>query len=306
MGFEVLYWIPFLRWASETFGIRPERTVVLSRGGTASWYGSLGGRYLELFDLVDPQEFKRQNDARIRAQGVQKHKRVSDFDRALADKARAALGVADVEWLHPSLMYNLFEPFWDGSRPWRFLERFTRFQPLDRARAGRAEGLPERYVAAKFYFSDAFPDTPANRRAVNRVIEGLAARTNVVLLHTDLELDDHFDLRVASRPRVYLPPQPLAPRENLAVQSAIMAGADWFIGTYGGFSYLPLFYGIPSVALHSSAGSYLTCHLEAAQRAADGLRGQGGAGHRFSNLEIEDVEKVASVIELGERSYAAP
>lgn len=305
MGFEVLYWIPFLRWAFEAYGIRPERAVVLSRGGTASWYGSLAGRYLEVFDLVDPQEFKRHNQARLLAQGVQKHKAVSDFDRVLVERARAALGAEEADCLHPSLMYNLFEPFWDGSRPWRFLERFTRYRPLERGPQEAVQGLPERYVVAKFYFSEAFPDTPANRQAVNRIIDGLAARTEVVLLHTDLEVDDHFDLRVDSRARVHLPPRPLAPRENLALQSAIMAGADWFIGTYGGFSYLPLLYGIPTVALHSSTGRYLTCHLEAAQRAADCLRGQGGAGHRFSHLEIEDVRKVSSLIELGERSYAA-
>lgn len=304
MGFEVLYWIPFLRRAFQTCDIRPERAVILSRGGTASWYDGLAARYIELFDLVTPQEFKRQNQARLLAEGVQKHKRVTDFDRHLFDKARATLGIAEADWVHPSLMYNLFEPFWDGSRPWRFLERFVLYQPMARGLRQDRQGLPERYVAAKFYFSKAFPDTPANRRSVDRIIEALTARTDVVLLHTDLELDDHLDLHVVSRPRVHLLPRPLAPRDNLAAQSALMAGADLFVGTYGGFSYLPLFYGIPSVALYSSAGRYLACHLEAVQRAAEKLRDRGGTGYRFSHLEIEDAQKVSALIG-SEGAYAA-
>ena len=38
VGFELVYWIPFVRWALGHAGIDPARVTVLSRGGTASWY----------------------------------------------------------------------------------------------------------------------------------------------------------------------------------------------------------------------------------------------------------------------------
>src|SRR5258705_3053991 len=41
IGFELLYWVPFVRWAAEKFGIPPERVTVVSRGGTQSWYAGL-------------------------------------------------------------------------------------------------------------------------------------------------------------------------------------------------------------------------------------------------------------------------
>src|SRR5262245_4970828 len=33
VGYEVLYWIPFLRWFQDAFAVRQERLIVLSRGG---------------------------------------------------------------------------------------------------------------------------------------------------------------------------------------------------------------------------------------------------------------------------------
>ena len=46
-------------------------------------------------------------------------------------------------------------------------------------------------------------------------------------------------------------PHDMHPRENLHVQSAIVAGASAFVGTYGGFSYLAPFLGVPSTAYYS-------------------------------------------------------
>jgi hypothetical protein len=51
VGFELLYWAPFVRWAVDKFRIDPARVTLLSRGGTASWYGIEGARYLDVFEL---------------------------------------------------------------------------------------------------------------------------------------------------------------------------------------------------------------------------------------------------------------
>ena len=37
VGYELLYWIPFVRWALTACRVSPERVIVVSRGGTASW-----------------------------------------------------------------------------------------------------------------------------------------------------------------------------------------------------------------------------------------------------------------------------
>ena len=59
VGFEVLYWVPFVRWAAQEFHIDPARLVAISRGGTAGWYRPFVGRYHEVFDYVSREEFRR-------------------------------------------------------------------------------------------------------------------------------------------------------------------------------------------------------------------------------------------------------
>src|SRR5215468_11398604 len=38
VGYEVLYWVPFLRWFSDRYHVDPSRLTVVSRGGVAGWY----------------------------------------------------------------------------------------------------------------------------------------------------------------------------------------------------------------------------------------------------------------------------
>src|SRR5688572_30134906 len=58
VGFELLYWIPFVRWTVARYGLDPSRLTVVSRGGTASWYGTLAARYVDIFSLVTTEEFR--------------------------------------------------------------------------------------------------------------------------------------------------------------------------------------------------------------------------------------------------------
>jgi hypothetical protein len=76
VGYEALYWVPFLHWAADRYGVAPERIVALSRGGTRAWYDGVAGRYVEIFDLIDPREFEQRAAAR-RAEGDQKQMGVS-------------------------------------------------------------------------------------------------------------------------------------------------------------------------------------------------------------------------------------
>src|SRR5688572_16225515 len=65
VGFELLYWVPFVAWVAERFGIGADRLVAVSRGGTRSWYTGIASCYYDVFDWVSPAEFRRQHDERI-------------------------------------------------------------------------------------------------------------------------------------------------------------------------------------------------------------------------------------------------
>jgi hypothetical protein len=66
-----------------------------------------------------------------------------------------------------------------------------------------------------------------------------------------------------------------SPARNLELQSAVVAGARRFVGTYGGFAYLAPFHGVPSTSYYSVAGGFSAAHLQMARSALDTI-GAGG------------------------------
>jgi hypothetical protein len=274
VGFELLYWVPFLRWCAERARIRPEQLIVMSRGGTASWYQPLACRYVDVFDQVSAATFRDQHDERVRELGEQKQNRVTAFDRGLVETAMRRAQVSDWSLLHPSRMYHLLNPYWWGHQPREWVQAHTRYARLSPPPPTGMAHMPARYVAVKFYFNECFPATTANCAFADEVLRTLAARGPVVVLSTGLNLDDHGGLRVDASGVRHLP-EGLAPAHNLEVQSAIVAGAEAFVGTYGGFSYLAPFYGVKSLAFYSDARGFSQKHLEMARAAFEGI-GAGG------------------------------
>jgi hypothetical protein len=263
VGFELLYWVPFVTWAVETYGFAPERLVIVSRGGVEPWYRHLGGRYVEMFDHIPVDEFRDLNALRTGGAG-QKHMKFGEADRAILQR----LGLADgAEVLHPSLLYRLLKPLWQRRATPRLASAYARYVGMAPPPRPAHAALPPAYVCAKFYGSNALPDTPANREAVLRIIESLSESLPVVLLRNVNVYDDHLDLAVAAGGnRNVIEFRPSGDATNLGEQTAVVAGASFFIGTYGGFSYLPPLMGIPAVGLFSEPGRIIPGHVDVANR----------------------------------------
>ncbi|MFQ5914445.1 MAG: hypothetical protein ACE5JS_14805 [Nitrospinota bacterium] len=268
VGFELLYWIPFLNWAKDRFALDPERLIIVSRGGVNQWYKNIGAHYVELFDHFSEEEFRTRNLERIKHLKGQKHTRVSEFDRKIIRLVEKKLNQKRMRVLHPSLMYNLYHAFWKRQRPVSFVEGYSKFKPLPPMKhASIQDSLPKDYVAVKFYFSNCFPDTEENRAFMRNLLAELSAKWNVVLLSTGLKVDEHLDWEFQRAQNIYTIEHLIEPRNNLAVQTNAIRRARIFIGTYGGFSYLAPFYGVPSVAFYSDENGFLPMHLEVARRA---------------------------------------
>lgn len=274
-GFELLYWIPFLAWARAYGNLDPDRLLVVSRGGAAPWYRHITSHYEDVFSFYSPGEFRTENERRIDEQeGRQKHVAISAFDREiLARVAKARPGWADAELLHPSQMYQLFDHFWLQRTPVTLVEAFTVFAPLRDGDPSEIRArLPDRYVAAKFYGNSAFPSTPENAAFVRTYLADLARHTDVVLLNTPHRFDDHEDFPAALRGRIHRIDDLMPPARNLAIQTEVIRGAEGFVGTYGGFSYLAPLCGINTVAFYSHASGFRFDHLEVAKRVFSALR----------------------------------
>lgn len=256
VGFELIYWIPFVRWVVNAYKIPRQRLLIVSRGGTASWYDGLGARYADAFDFFSPDEF------RVATDEAKKQRRVGAFDAELTRRVIDRYGLGRTDLLHPGMMYRLFMPFWKDLAPMSRIERYTELagiRPIEDA----PPGLPSSYVAVRFYFSECFPDTPANRELMGSVIDGLSRQTTVVLLNTPFRMDDHQDFEVRGS-RVLRLDTHMSPSRNLALQTAVIARARAFVGTYGGYSYLAPLCGVTSLAFYSER-TFKPCHLQVAQ-----------------------------------------
>jgi hypothetical protein len=283
-GFELLYWVPFVKWVARYAKLDPSRLHVISRGGTQSWYGGVAGHYDDVFRYFTPDEFRTRNEERIfEHKGVLKHVQLAGFDRAIADQVASTHALGDYHVLHPSLMYGLFQLFWKQHQPVTLVELFTQFGLIPEAEGEAAirRQLPERYVVAKFYGSLGMPPTGENRRFVNALLADLSAATDVVLLNPGVRYDDHDDFQIASGGRVHRIDHLLEPATNLAVQTAVVRGADAYVGSYGGFSYLAPLVGTDAVTFFSDPGGFRWDHLEVAKRVFAGV---GGGG--FSEVDV--------------------
>lgn len=277
IGFEVLYWIPMLRRELARHEIPPEQVVCVSRGGADPWYADLCGRYADALDHHTPEEVKASQGERVAELGHQKQTAPTSFERRVLARVAESLDLDDYVLVHPRLMYERFRFFWASSRPSSKVVRHMDFRPLPKPPAH--EGGPEPgsgYVALKAYFSDCFPDTPANRERLARLIEDLADPGPVVVLSSGVDIDEHEELRPDESGGVVDARALMRPRGNLGVQTRLIAGADRLVATYGGFSYLGPFLGVDSISFYSER-NFNPGHLEVMRHAEPAL---GGASFR--------------------------
>ena len=281
VGFEALYWVPFLRWVKAAFNLDADRVVAVSRGGVASWYAGVASRYVEMWDLMEPAEFARKNAAR----GVTKHYERSTLDDEILAGVARQIGTADFDVLHPGLMYRLFTLYWSGQRAMGFVDAHTRFETVAAPSLIDRALLPPEYAAVKFYAARSLPDTPAVRDWMRRTVAALAEQMPVVLLDTGLVLeDDHADFDIGARGRVISAKAWMTPRDNLGIQTQIVAGAKAFVGTCGSIAWLAPQLGVNTSALFIDP-KWLHAHLPVAMRAYHKL-----AAGRFSVADLRAID----------------
>ena len=104
-----------------------------------------------------------------------------------------------------------------------------------------------------------------------RLIRILAQRTPVVVLNPGLSMDEHEDFDPGTGMGVHKIDHLMTPATNLAVQSAVIANARRFVGTYGGLAYLGPFYGVPSIGLFSDDEGLVPAHLDVSRRLSRNL-----------------------------------
>src|SRR5688572_3209459 len=205
LGFEHLYYLPFLHWAQRYAGISPDRCLALSRGGMGKLYPASSS--VDLYDLRGVDAVRLENTTDHQTRGIQKQTTVTPWDRQVAADAIAQSWMdgqidcneADVarrrfHLLHPSWMYWLLDDYWEEKRGVRYVVEHCAFEDMPIPSLPEGFGLPEKFVAVRFYERATFPLVPEVQQYVREMVSNLAARRPVVLLNQAGHFDDHSDL----------------------------------------------------------------------------------------------------------------
>jgi len=251
VGFELIYWAPFVRWFAGHFGIDRSRLTVVSRGGPESWYRDIGGTYIDVFRYVGSDRFVSDTADTL------KQKQVSAFDAHLVRRIAHERGLTRVAILHPRYMYALFRNFFARDGGIRHVFAHTAHSRIESPGRALIPGLPDDYVAVKFYFRPSFPRTPENIAFVRALLDDIAREHDIVLLNSGLKVDEHDDYGDPRFRDLASLGAPVTLQNNLEMQTAVVAGARAFVGTYGGFCYLAPLCGIPAVAFYGDHLFYL-------------------------------------------------
>jgi hypothetical protein len=263
IGYELEYWIPFMRRELHRHGIDPGRVTVVTRGGAALWYRDFAEHAVDVLELVRADRYLSQLEARRARARDLKQLRTDRFDRELARLVLERTGPAAV--IHPSLMFARLRGLWFKDVPPAKLLPRLEYRGLAVDPEPPA-GVHGEYVAVKAYFNECLPATAENRAFVRGVVERLVEVTDVVLLSTGLLVDDHEEWAIRHE-RVHQIEHLLRPEDNLAVQTRIIAAANGLVATYGGFSYLGPFLGVPALTFYELEQT-VPVHLEVLRAAA--------------------------------------
>lgn len=249
LGFEALYWLPFLAQLRHTYGIAPERLIPITRGGTGILYGT--PQAVELYGMRTPQDVRVETRIQQQRTGSVKQTHITPFDRQIIKDAAESLNLRDYHVLHPAWVYQVLRPYWEAQRGLAWVQPHLRFEPLP---ALNLEGvaLPERFVAVRYYFRATLPATPTVIEFAKQSIRMLAKSQPVVILTSGHHLDDHFDYvpKDVDNVTVLSDLVTLTPQNNLAIQAAVLSKAQGYVGTYGGMAQLALRLGKPAITVY--------------------------------------------------------
>jgi len=247
VGNELLYWIPFVRWASATYGLRPERLIVISRGSVNEWYGSIAGRYLDAPSLFSSSELEHWTRRTVpQSEQDPKQAVMSTFDSEIVERAVRAFDLSDHQVLHPLMFFRVMIRL-RKDRALPQLGDVLRHKTLEPSARREFPELPKSYVAVSLSFSEALPQTPENEAFLSELLQRLASDDDVVIV--DETVPNYID--IGSLPRV----QSLASLGIEAtvpqLQTAVVAQARAFAGGFGDLAILASFCRRPVTAYHS-------------------------------------------------------
>lgn len=246
LGFEVLYWLPYLDYLCQRYRIDPSRLIVVTRGGAGRWYGA--GQSVELYDYVPPGDVRLLAHQGQRENASVKQLRMTAWETRLLALIAERMGVRRYGVLHPSRLYRAFDAFWTTQKE-GLAPAFNRLRFRELAVGPPPVGLalPESFVCVRWYQRVTWPLRDELLDWTRAVVAEIAKTTPVVVLTSSVYADDHVDFPAPSGENItVVSAEPW--KENLAVQASIIKRASAFVGTWGGMAQLAVRLKVPTAA----------------------------------------------------------
>ena len=263
VGFEVLYWLPWLRWFQKHYQIPKERLIVIARGGSGVWYDA--AQHVDLYDYAPLDRLRKAMLRDAQDHGSIKQNRVTVWERKLLAVIADDLGLRRYHLLHPSWMYHGLSGWWGGTDGANRALRGLAFDAIPVPHPPLSLPLPERFVAVRFYARHTWPLTDELKVWMADLVDRLAKKLPVVVLNSPFHTDDHLDMAFEGPNIIPLAPH-LSLTTNLAAQSAVVAKAQAFVGTYGGTMQLAVRLRKPAAGFYASLDGTAYAHVELTHR----------------------------------------
>jgi hypothetical protein len=268
VGFELLYWLPFLERFIKTHQISRDRLIYLGRGGSAAWFNAAGKG--DILDHMPPAQLRALATQASQRTGSIKQQTLEPWEQHVCDLAMMSIGFKDYHVLSPAWMYQLLEPFWQGKESLAWLDqRLLHLQrlPAPRVSPELAKQLPNKFIAMKWYTRPTWPFREDLLLWTRKLTEAVASHMPVVLITSGMHVDDHGEIELGKIPNVLKLSEltQSTPQNNLAVQTSVIAKAQGYVGTYGGMAQGAMRFGVPTVALYHEFGQTSPMHLHLTQ-----------------------------------------
>lgn len=281
VGYELSYWIPWIRKFCSDLKLGESRIGIVTRGGAHVWYPD-HAQSLELFHELSADEFRKIQSAEYPIKL-----------RRLEKQLIKQLGISRFHIAHPREMHAAISEFRGNYCGIDTLDDYFRFAGLSKTTiAKRVERLvgfeevrtPTRYGSVRLYTNSLIGDETAVRQAW-RLIALAAKEFNLVDAGVKSRLDDH----IAVVPEGETIERPLADCPlslNLAMQTLVILRSSFLVSTYGGSSYIGLLLGIPTLAIEGGSAHQKNSHRLFENHVQDLLRSQ----YVRVNLSDEEVD----------------
>ena len=266
IGFESLYWLPWLNWVRKAYQLPKERLIAITRGGAGAWYDM--GQSVDLYDYVPMANVRKAMLKDAKQHASIKQYRVTDWERKLIPLIAEDLGLRRYHVLHPRWMYRGLQPYWDGKQTAETVLAPLHFDAPPVPHLPLTLQLPEDFVAVRFYVRSTLQFTEENQQFVHTIIQQLTRKVPVVVLETPYHTDDHLDFPIEASDKVIKLTDHYTPTNNLGLQSAVIAKSKAFVGTYGGTMQLAVRLKKPSMGFYRSFEGTAYAHKDLTLRLA--------------------------------------